>query len=226
MIRALLITKEKATRSGLVGELAPYDITCSFVHYNNGVGETIASTRPDIILLDIDPKTTEQELKAFIRRLRRERSLPILAFLPKELMETIDPHLDVEDYIISPFDPPELNLRIRRILGQSDSGEPGDEIIQRDGLSINLTSCEVRVEGTIMELTFKEYELLKLLAATPGRVYTREALLDKIWGYDYFGGDRTVDVHIRRLRSKIEETGHTFIETVRNIGYRFRAEPE
>ena len=79
------------------------------------------------------------------------------------------------------------------------------------------------VEGVVVELTFKEYELLKLLAGHPGRVYTREVLLDKIWGYDYYGGDRTVDVHIRRLRSKIEDSNHIFIETVRNIGYRFKA---
>jgi two-component system alkaline phosphatase synthesis response regulator PhoP len=80
----------------------------------------------------------------------------------------------------------------------------------------------VTVEWRIVELTFKEYELLKLLASNKGRVYTREILLDKIWGYDYYGGDRTVDVHIRRLRSKIEDSNHNFIETVRNIGYRFK----
>jgi DNA-binding response OmpR family regulator len=80
----------------------------------------------------------------------------------------------------------------------------------------------VTVNGALVELTFKEYELLKLLAANRGRVFTREALLDKLWGYDYFGGDRTVDVHIRRLRSKIEDAEHTYIETVRNIGYRFK----
>ena len=74
----------------------------------------------------------------------------------------------------------------------------------------------------MIELTFKEYELLKFLASHQGRVYTREALLNKVWGYDYYGGDRTVDVHIRRLRSKIEDAKHTFIETVRNIGYRFK----
>ena len=78
------------------------------------------------------------------------------------------------------------------------------------------------MDDRVVELTFKEFELLKLMASNRGRVFTRDALLDKIWGYDYFGGDRTVDVHIRRLRSKIEEFGHTFIETVRNIGYRFR----
>jgi DNA-binding response OmpR family regulator len=84
-----------------------------------------------------------------------------------------------------------------------------------------MTTCEVTVNGSIVELTFKEYELLKLMASNPGRVYTREVLLNKIWGYDYFGGDRTVDVHIRRLRSKIEDSGHSYIETVRNIGYKF-----
>ena len=73
----------------------------------------------------------------------------------------------------------------------------------------------------VVELTFKEYELLKFLASNRGRVYTREALLNKVWGYDYYGGDRTVDVHVRRLRSKIEDSKRTFIETVRNIGYRF-----
>ena len=71
-------------------------------------------------------------------------------------------------------------------------------------------------------LTFREYELLKFLAGNRGRVFTREALLNKVWGYDYYGGDRTVDVHIRRLRSKTEDSNHAFIETVRNIGYRFK----
>jgi DNA-binding response OmpR family regulator len=87
---------------------------------------------------------------------------------------------------------------------------------------IDLARCEVTLEGRIVELTFKEYELLKLLAANSGRVYSREVLLDQVWGYDYYGGDRTVDVHVRRLRSKIEDSTHTFIETVRNIGYRFK----
>ena len=77
--------------------------------------------------------------------------------------------------------------------------------------------------GRKVLLTFKEYELLKLLASTPGRVYSRDKLLDQVWGYQYFGGTRTVDVHVRRLRSKIEDASHTFIETVRNVGYRFRA---
>lgn len=76
-----------------------------------------------------------------------------------------------------------------------------------------------------MDLTYKEYELLRFLASRPGRVFTREALLSQVWGYDYFGGSRTVDVHIRRLRAKIEDASHSFIDTVRGVGYRFRPYP-
>ena len=78
------------------------------------------------------------------------------------------------------------------------------------------------IRGDRVSLTFKEYELLKLLAENPGRVFSRYALLNQIWGYEYFGGTRTVDVHIRRLRSKIEDAEHNFIETIWNVGYRFR----
>ena len=87
---------------------------------------------------------------------------------------------------------------------------------------IDLARCEVSVNDEPVLLTFKEYELLKFLASNKDRVFTRESLLNKVWGYDYYGGDRTVDVHIRRLRSKIEDSTHTFIETVRNVGYKFR----
>jgi two-component system alkaline phosphatase synthesis response regulator PhoP len=89
-------------------------------------------------------------------------------------------------------------------------------------LVIYLARYEVRLGGRLVELTFREYKLLSFLAANRGQVFTREVLLNKVWGYDYFGGDRTVDVHIRRLRSKVEDANHTFIDTVRNIGYRFR----
>lgn len=87
---------------------------------------------------------------------------------------------------------------------------------------IDPAQCEVTLEGEVVELTFKEYELLRFLASNRGRVFTREALLNWVWGYDYYGGERTVDVHVRRLRSKIEDSKHVFIETVRNIGYRFK----
>ncbi|MFA5148449.1 MAG: winged helix-turn-helix domain-containing protein, partial [Candidatus Omnitrophota bacterium] len=97
------------------------------------------------------------------------------------------------------------------------------DTIKAGDLLIDVSRYEVTVNGGKIELTFKEYELLKFLASNKGRVYSRDQLLDKIWGYDYYGGTRTVDVHIRRLRSKIEDRRHTFIETIRNIGYKFIA---
>ena len=94
-------------------------------------------------------------------------------------------------------------------------------MISLGDLVINQSRYEVTISDIRIMLTFKEYELLRLFASSPGTVFTREQLLSKIWGYDYFGGTRTVDVHIRRLRSKIEDANHTFIETVWNVGYRF-----
>ena len=115
----------------------------------------------------------------------------------------------------------ELALRIRRRLERpGPADEPG--VIRVEDLVIDSNRYDVFLAGKPVLLTFKEYELLKLLASTPGRVYTREALLEQVWGYQYFGGTRTVDVHIRRLRSKIEDATHTFIDTVWNVGYRFR----
>lgn len=221
MVRTLVITMEREARTELLQELSVHDVTCSFTPHNNGVTEAIAAGHPDIYLLEIDSRYSDKDIAALIRRLRKDRDQPIIALVPREILDTVGPQLDVDDFIVSPYDSGELLSRIRRLLVTPGDDVSGDEVIQREGLAVNLTTCEVKVDGAIMELTFKEYELLKLLAANPGRVYTREALLDRIWGYDYFGGDRTVDVHIRRLRSKIEGTGRSFIETVRNIGYRF-----
>jgi DNA-binding response OmpR family regulator len=96
-------------------------------------------------------------------------------------------------------------------------------VIKAGDLTIDPIRCEAELDGRLLALTFKEYQLLKLLATNNGKVFTRESLLNEIWGYDYYGGDRTVDVHIRRLRSKIEDPVHTFVDTVRNIGYKFKA---
>ncbi len=93
-------------------------------------------------------------------------------------------------------------------------------MIRHGSLSIDLERYKVTIDGDVVDLTFKEYELLRFLASNPGKPYTREALLNQVWGYDYYGGSRTVDVHVRRIRSKIERH-EQFIDTVRNVGYRF-----
>ena len=97
------------------------------------------------------------------------------------------------------------------------------KLLKVGDLSIDQERYEVTVGGRRVALTYKEFQLLVLLASTPGRAYTREALLSQIWGYDYLGGTRTVDVHVRRLRSKVESPGRAFVETIWNVGYRFSA---
>lgn len=127
-----------------------------------------------------------------------------------------------DDFIFYPCDRQELALRLKRLFTQS---APANSQVTAGGLTINLQSYEVAVEGRIVELTFKEYELLRYLATHPGRVFTREALLNQIWDYDYLGGTRTVDVHIRRLRAKLGTRYAELIQTVRQVGYRFSKEP-
>jgi two-component system alkaline phosphatase synthesis response regulator PhoP len=129
--------------------------------------------------------------------------------------------MEADDFSFFPGHKEELCLRIRRLL-PGNGTEAADESIRCGDLVIDLASCEVTLKGEILDLTFREYELLKFLALNRGRTFTREVLLNRVWGYDYFGGDRTVDVHIRRLRTKTGDLDHPYIETVRNIGYRFR----
>ncbi len=134
-------------------------------------------------------------------------------------------HLDlIDDFVTKPYDLGEVKARVKRLLNKASTTD-NNNIIRCGDLVIDVDRYNVFVGDRRIVLTFREYELLKFLASNRDRVFTREALLNKVWGYDYYGGDRTVDVHIRRLRSKIEGANHTFIETVRNIGYRLRVEP-
>ena len=149
--------------------------------------------------------------------------VPMLALLSAE--QVLDPlcRVATDDFIVFPWGPGELTVRVLRLIErrqQTPPHEPG--VIRAGDLVIDTNRYDIFVAGRPIVLTFKEYELLKLLASQPGRVFSREMLLEQVWGYEYFGGTRTVDVHIRRLRSKIEDATHTFIDTVWNVGYRFR----
>ena len=138
-------------------------------------------------------------------------------------MGDIEVNLKITEFITSPVYEDELILRARRAVS---GHEPSiaDDVIVRDDLIINPANYEVTVKGKRVDLRFKEYELLLVLSSNPGRVYDRATLLNQIWGYDYFGGTRTVDVHIRRLSSKIENNPDApYIETIWNVGYRFRS---
>ena len=174
---------------------------------------------PDLVVVDIALMPTE-DLSALLQRCK-EVQLPVLAVVSQEHRSLLDPTLPVEDFIFSPLGDAELRTRVRRILWKTGSWDSG-QVIRIGDLVIDQERYETAVAGRRVILTYKEYQLLCLLATNPGRVYSREALLSRVWGYDYFGGTRTVDVHIRRLRSKVEDATHLFIETVRNVGYRFR----
>lgn len=145
--------------------------------------------------------------------------LPLIALISRPVLGAIHRLKGFDDFVIAPWDVDEIIARAQYRVGQQ-----GREIIRCRDLVINPDTYEVNVDGREVSLTFREYQLLYLLAKDRGRVFTRDALLNEVWGYDYFGGDRAVDVYIRRIRSKIEDGNHEFIQTVRNVGYRFRKE--
>jgi two-component system, OmpR family, alkaline phosphatase synthesis response regulator PhoP len=215
----LLITKENDTAAKLRLELTKWGFTCLVANIKDKVVERVVRDAPELTILEMDGQVSQIILHELTGSTKIRRKSPVIALLNAEILNQPGDFVGADDFIVKPYNEQELVARARRLLQKNNRGE---EILQHGDLVIDLANCEVRVEGKIVELTFKEFELLKFLAQDQGRVFTRETLLNKVWGYDYFGGDRTVDVHVRRLRSKIELSGQTFIETVRNIGYRFK----
>ncbi|MGI8664384.1 MAG: winged helix-turn-helix domain-containing protein [Acidimicrobiales bacterium] len=125
-----------------------------------------------------------------------------------------------DDFCLAPFHPRELEARLKHLFWRTGRGTR-PELIEYGELILNLETYQAGIEGKPLDLTYMEYELLKFLASHPGKVFTRETLLSRVWGYEYYGGARTVDVHIRRLRSKLGEEHASLIQTVRSVGYRF-----
>ncbi|WPX07605.1 response regulator transcription factor [Anaerocellum danielii] len=177
---------------------------------------------PDLVILDIMlPKKDGYEV---CRELRKISNIPIIMLTAKG--ETFDKVLGLElgadDYIVKPFDPKELIARIKAVLRRTQ-GEVNDEkVVVYPNLTVNLTTYEVKLEDKIIDMPPKEIELLYFLASHPNKVFTREQLLDHIWGYNFVGDTRTVDVHIKRIREKIEKDKYPWkIKTVWGVGYKF-----
>jgi len=202
-------------------ELVRNGFTCTMTDYCETVAEDISQQSPYVVLAEVNRRQPGRLTQEYINEIKLRNSLPVIALLTGEIPEELGVDWKIDDFVVSPFNIRELSLRINRVIKKEVISDNSETIIY-NGLVIDLAKCEVSVDGIKADLTFKEYEVLRFLAGNSGRVLTRDVLLDKIWGMDYFGGDRTVDVHIRRLRSKIEKPGKIFIETVRNIGYRFR----
>ena len=151
-------------------------------------------------------------------------SAPLVLVLTEAGLPAISAEWGAADIILESAGPGEIDARIRMALGRGRVAEKNDTI-NASGVVIDEASYSAKVHGKPLDLTYKEFELLRFLAQHPGRVFTREQLLSEVWGYDYFGGTRTVDVHIRRLRAKLGDL-EGLIGTVRNVGYRFNLTPE
>ncbi len=185
--------------------------------------EAIERDVPAVLLLDL--RDLSAAAIARLADVSGEHDLALVYACGAEQLERLPLDSPADDFIVLPAAAGELRRRIERALYRRH-GIDRENFVRCGVLTIDLANYRVTVADEAVVLTFKEYELLRYLAMNAGRVSTREQLLNRVWGYDYFGGARTVDVHIRRIRSKIEIHGHTFIETVRNVGYRLVASEE
>jgi DNA-binding response OmpR family regulator len=147
-----------------------------------------------------------------------EDTVPILWVVDPPDLGTLERHNGLfDDFVRLPYATPELDARLRRL--RRDAGGADTELVRIGRLEMDPASYRATVEGRPLKLTYMEYELLRYLASRPGRIHTREAILRGVWGYDYYGGMRTVDVHVRRLRAKLGQEHARMIETVRGVGY-------
>ncbi len=194
-----------------------------------GDGETAlklaASEQPNLVVLDI--MLPGKDGFEVCRELRRTTSVPIIMLTARDddIDKILGLELGADDYLTKPFNPRELVARIRAILRRVDRANKIDtEVIAQGRIQLDLDRHQVTAGGKSVDLTPKEFELLELLMKNPGRVFSREMLLERLWGYDFFGDSKTIDVHIRRLREKVEEepSSPTHILTVWGVGYKFR----
>ena len=179
----------------------------------------------DIALCVLDIMMPEMSGLDVCREIRKTSRVPVIMLTAKG--ETFDKVLGLElgadDYMVKPFEPKELLARVKAVLRRSDTKESNvEKEIVFPNLTINLSNYELKINGNIVEVPPKELELLYFLASNPNRVFTREQLLEEVWGFDYFGDSRTVDVHIKRLREKLEGVEANWqLKTVWGVGYKF-----
>jgi DNA-binding response OmpR family regulator len=219
MFRLLMISENSEHVRELSLGLSESGFLCSIASADDGSLKDAGALSADLVVVAIDGAAPGSEVRKLPKRLKESTRLPVVTLLSSKSLDVLDSVADVDDFVMEPWDAAELIARVRRILNRRLDGNSKD-LISCGEVTIDPAKCEVAFRGRLVELTFREYELLKFLAGNKGKVFSRNALLDKVWGYDFYGGDRTVDVHVRRLRSKLDESD--CIETVRNIGYRLR----
>ncbi len=181
----------------------------------------LAGYPPDLCVVDsahcpLSPARVRQHLGTLFGL----TTLPVLLLLPDDRLGDLGQPPAAEDFMMQPYRPGELVVRVQVLLWRTHRADPSHVVTLGD-LVIDQNTYQVWVAGRRLELTYKEYELLRFLATHRGKVFTRETLLAHVWGFDYYGGVRTVDVHVRRVRAKLSAPADALLETVRNVGYRF-----
>jgi DNA-binding response OmpR family regulator len=183
--------------------------------------EAISPRPPDIFVLDsLSGRLGLKELRQILHSQFGAKDALVILLTAEEQLDGLEMSVGLDDFLLTPHNPRELLSRIQLLLWKNNRVD-AEQLLKVAHLVIDLANYTVAIEGAPLELTYKEYELLRFLVAHRGRVFTREALLNQVWGYDYYGGTRTVDVHIRRIRAKLGPPYEDMVETVRNVGYRF-----
>ena len=221
----LLVEDETAIGEGLTTSLEAEGFRVSWIRDGGEAVDAWRRQRPDLVLLDLMlPGLGGTEI---CRRLRAEGDVPIVMLTAKdtEVDRVVGLELGADDYVTKPFSTRELLARIRAVLRRGRIPEPEQPLapLEVGGVTVDRARHEVHVDGRLVEVPPKEFDLLELLVENAGLVVTRERIIDEIWGLDYVGDTKTLDVHIRRLRARIEDSPREprRIQTVRGVGYRF-----
>ena len=226
MTKILVVEDEKSLSEPLAYLLRREGYDVSVVDNGPAAIDALDQSPPDLMLLDLMlPGLSGTEV---CREVRTRSSLPIIMLTAKdsEVDIVVGLELGADDYVTKPYSSRELLARIRAVLRRRASDpDPGDGVVEYHGIVLDSDKHQLEVRGVAVALPLKEFELLELLMVNAGRVLTRGQIIDRVWGSDYFGDTKTLDVHIKRLRSKIEvhPSEPTIILTVRGLGYRFEA---
>lgn len=213
-----MLSNEGIFSIGVESLLDKNDLSVVIVRNPEDLDLSVASDDVPLVALLDQLSANDLDISECIKKCSSLK-IPMILLVSNKFINLITQYDQIEDFIVSPFSEEELIARIKLVILKNVDPQ-NENIIRIGSLSINPINYEVRLNNRIVTLRYKEYELLRLLASNPEKVFSRENLLNQIWGYEYFGGTRTVDVHIRRIRSKIEDAKDLKIETVWNVGYR------
>jgi len=221
----MLIADDNAQIASVLEEYAKKDgYSTVLAHDGEDALEKFEVNNPDVILLDVMmPKVDGFEV---CRTIRQRSNVPVIMVTARgeDFEKIMGLDIGADDYIVKPFSPSEVMARVRAVMRRiSRDNEKANQQLHYDNLTINLDDYTTKIDGQYVSLTKKETELLWTLAASKGKVFSRDNLLNSLWGYDYYGDSRTVDSHIKRLRSKVDEFSHEGwdIKTIWGVGYKF-----